>query len=254
MLWVLCTDAHGDDPMMPLLLLAALATGQESASLEALREIEEVPGTAVWDRAVAFHLVLAFDRNGSGSLDRRREVRSIPCDALEHLDQQLADHSQYPGLLATYGFLPELNWLGHLLGVEERMREASALHLVSCGLTLRGPRDVEVDPQLAGMIAGVFEMIPEPGSPRWFEFVGDTLRRFFDTDQSGTIDRPAELHSIPCQAWSTLDLQLRNAAQPSLAESLGLHEPYTWHGARIGLAPELEQYTASLVGRCGLGS
>lgn len=241
----------------PLLVGAALAAGTPedgaAAVQEELASIEAPAGTNVWDRAVAFHLLVAYDRNGSGAIDRRREVDAIPCDVLTAIDTALAEQSQYPGVLATYGFDRDLVWLGGYLGFHKRVRGAARRRMESCGITPEGPHsDFTVDHELGGVIAGMLSVLPDPGSPEWADHTRSLLVRTYDLDGSERIDTPVELRSVSCIVWRMLDDVFSDSEGEGVVDALGLRADLPWGGDRIGLSEVVAPEVHETARRCGL--
>jgi hypothetical protein len=221
--------------------------------VEAIAGIEAPPGTEVWDRAVAFELLLAYDRDRSGSLDRRREVDAIPCEVFVRIDTALAERSEYPGLYATYGFPADLVWLGHFLGFDRRVRVRAEEHLRACGLLPQGP-DVgpRVEPEIQDFVTGMLLGLPDPGSPVWLERARLVLLLTYDADDSGLLDAAPELRSIDCQVWHALDGTLFAADQGSLVDLLGLRSDLPFGGDLIGISPAIAPTAYDVARRCDL--
>lgn len=233
-------------------LWVAVALAGEPAVVEDLATIQSFPGTSAWDREVAFYLLVSFDLNHSGAIDRRREVNAIPCEVLTHLDTALAEHSEYPGLLATYWDREDLVWLGGYLGFHERVRARAGERMHACGLTTAGTDPVEVDGDIGEVVAGVIAGYPDPGSPEWGMRTGMVLVLTYDDDESAAIDLPSELRSIPCIVWQVIDARLREAGQDGLVWTFGMHPDLPWSGERLGITSDLSRDAWATAQRCGL--
>jgi len=234
-------------------LLASLALGADEA-VEALDAIEAAPGSEVWDRAVTFELLLRFDRDRSGALDKRREVADVPCEAFVLLDTALAERSEYPGLYGTY-FPVDRVWLGHFLGFSERMRAHTDERLTGCGLVLAGPSTLpKVDPQMQAFSIGMVQGITDAGSPVWFERVRLVLVLVYDADESGWLDSAPELRMVPCDLWRSLDAALLGAegGASGLVDGIGLRPDLPWGGDLLGIDPGISPTAYDMARRCGL--
>jgi len=220
---------------------------------EELADIEAHPGTTTWDRAVTFHLLVAYDQNRSGAIDRSREVNALPCEVLTALDATLAEQSQYPGLLATYGFQKDLIWLGGYLGFHRRVRGAAHRRMKTCGITPEGPRaDLAVDHEVGEVVGGMLSVLPDVGSPEWTAHTRTILLRTYDLDGSESIDVRTELRSVSCFVWRTLDEVLREREREGLMESFGLRADLPWAGDRLGISEILAADMRDTARRCGL--
>lgn len=239
---------------MILLLLAALGLAADaSEAVRALDAIDAPPGTEVWDRAVAFELLLRYDRDHSGEIDRRREVDAVPCEVLVGLDAALAERSEYPGLYATYGFPEGRVWLAHFLGFSVRVRERAEQRLSGCGLVARGPAvGPRVDPQMQAFSVGMVMGISDPGSPVWLERVRLVLVLVFDTDESGWLDTAQELRTVDCRLWQALDAGLAEAGEGTLVDLLGLRSDLPWGGDLVGIDAAIAPTAYDMARRCGL--
>ncbi len=98
-------------------------------------EVRAVPdgGSSSWDSAVRDILVNAFDADGSGAIDTRREVGSIPADVWVAIDQGVKQRFSY-GVRYIYGF-DGTAWLGDALGFDKRIRGAADAAMASAGLS-----------------------------------------------------------------------------------------------------------------------
>jgi len=238
--------------LLLLLLLLGLARAGDDVVAE-LKAIEAAPGTTTWDRAVAFHLLLAYDHNHSGRIDTRRELDEIPCETWAWIDRTLAQRSQYPGIVATYGFPDDLEWLGGSLGLHQKLRHRASSRLAACGLTPEGPGgDIEVDPQVNDMVTGMMLGLPEPGSPLWVTRARIVLLLTYDADSSGLIDTGPELRSVSCSVWRALDAALLGAQEDGLVEAFGLRADLPWAGVQLGVTEALAPDAYETARRCGL--
>lgn len=230
------------------LLCSPLAHGTVA---DEIARIEAMPGTSGWDREVAFHLRVAFDDNGSGAIDRRREVRAIPCEVLVRIDTVLAERSQYPGLMATYGFPRDLVWLGHALGFHRRVRRAATRRMEACGLVPEGPGSpVEEDELLSRTVSGMVSAVRAPGSPPWTRRMRVLLLVTYDRDASDALDTPTEIRAIGCPVWRALDEAL--AEDGGLVTAYGLRPGDGWGGGRLGIAAAVAADVQAAAGRCQL--
>jgi hypothetical protein len=232
-------------------LLAGLAFGaggyadDATAVVEELAGIEAHPGTATWDRAVAFHLLVAYDQNRSGTIDRTREVKAMPCGVLTTLDSTLARESQYPGLLATYGFDKDLIWLGGYLGFHKRVRGVAHRHMEACGITSEGPQTaIAVDHEVGEVISGMLSVLPDAGSPEWTAHTRMILLRTYDLDGSDWIDTAMELRSVSCTVWHTLEDLLFESEGEGVVEGFRLRS--------LGISDVLAVDVRETARRCGL--
>jgi len=90
-----------------------------------IRALENA-GSPEWDNAIEALLVNRFDRNDSGTIDTLAEVRSIRPDVYRELHAVLQrDRGKRSGLTWTYGFEPDMGWVGGALGFDQAMREAA---------------------------------------------------------------------------------------------------------------------------------
>lgn len=85
-------------------------------------QIASVSGAPNWEPLVRRFLVAAFDMDGSGGLDRRKEIRRIDCATWLALDvgvRSAWDGSSFRGM---YGFRRDYIWVGYALGFSHRIR------------------------------------------------------------------------------------------------------------------------------------
>lgn len=97
-------------------------------------EVRVLPdgGSSSWDEAVRQILVRSFDADGSGRIDTRREVGSIPADVWVAIDQGVKQGYSY-GVRYIYGF-DGTAWLGDALGFERRVRGAANTAMMEAGV------------------------------------------------------------------------------------------------------------------------
>lgn len=100
------------------------------AAVEAAVAGMPAPGSSAWDAEVRHLLTIAFDLDGSGSLDTASELDAAGCGVLERLDAQL--RPVFPaGLSKAYG-IDGGEYLGDALGFDPAIRAAVARRLASC--------------------------------------------------------------------------------------------------------------------------
>ncbi len=104
----------------------------------------EEPATTTWDVEVQQTMLAAFDRDGSGQIDRTTEVRAIPCDVWRALDDAVRASNYAVGFAIVYGLPADKGWVGDVVGFGEALRPVFADQAARCGLDIGG------DPSLTG--------------------------------------------------------------------------------------------------------
>lgn len=97
--------------------------------------------SSAWDQQVKAELLRAFDADRSGRIERTAELRRIPCDVWQALDHAVSTSVEYPGdgVAVIYGFTTDKGWVGHALGIAEKLRPVAADAVEQCGIELTGP-------------------------------------------------------------------------------------------------------------------
>jgi len=101
--------------------------------LSKLARIAATPTSAEWDDEVAMVLLMTYDTNHSGLIDRPPEVSAIPCEVWVALERSVRAE-RGTSLLALYGFAPGYIWIGQMLAISEDLRDRTADLMTECGL------------------------------------------------------------------------------------------------------------------------
>lgn len=199
------------------------------------------PGSNWWDSAVAFRLVVAYDKNRSGTIDRRKEVSAISCDVWRVLDKR----SQ--GLMVPYGFREDLDYEGHAIGIEPRVRRHALSSMRGCGIEEHVPQAPPLGDgtHAAEILAFIFGA---EGGEMEEMLIQATLFAEFDKSGDGSIDQPYELEAIPCDVWHVIDLARGN----TLREWYGVDVGTEWNGQEVGIDSSLRGLWAERLDQCGV--
>lgn len=215
-------------------------TGSTSSWL--IRQIEQAPnpGKSNWDRTIKRLLLDRFDIDGSGAIDKARELGAIRCEVWTTLI------GRYPDLLTTYGFAPPpYQWVGSALGFGERLRAGAFAAARAC--VGRGGSRTTRRRVASGSLAARIRAIPKPGEASWDRVVKRLLVGRFDRNGSGTIDRGDELRAIGCDVWSAL-----MGRYPKLLTTYGFApKPYLWVGNALGFGRNLRPAAYRIARGCG---
>ena len=132
-------------PFLAAVVWAALAVGGcgprvSEASGEGLdasiRALPDAGGTP-WDDEVKRLLLERHDGDRSGAIDSAAELDAIPCEVWVAIDAAIADAGRWRGLRRTYGFPEGYIWVGHVIGVAEKVRAEADAALDRCGIAER---------------------------------------------------------------------------------------------------------------------
>jgi hypothetical protein len=113
-----------------------LVIGADASVSALITELEALahPGSDGWDQVVKQLVASRFDADGSGDIDTVAELHAVPCMVWQAMDKRVRQRSSSSSLLVTYGFLPDLIYLGESLGVAQGLREIAQLRLEACQL------------------------------------------------------------------------------------------------------------------------
>lgn len=204
-------------------------------------------GTNAWDDQVRRVLLGSFDADGSGMLDEDHEVDAVPCEVWRAVDAGVRQ-SWPAGLYLTYGFDPDLVWIGDAIGLHEGTRQASVDALRACEVQGAQQRlGVSTDPW---RVADRLASLPDAGGPVWTEIVRASLLRGYDADRSTWLDRPDEVRAVPCTLWSALDLAVRRDRGKGLVAAYGLDPDRRWRGWALGVQAPLRAIAEDAVRAC----
>ncbi|MBT3219079.1 MAG: hypothetical protein HN348_08310, partial [Proteobacteria bacterium] len=207
------------------------------------------PLSSGWDAAVKELLVVNYDANGSGSLDRSGEVEAVTCDAWQAM-HHAGTKSSYSstGFKVLYGF-DGSSYLGGSLGIDLSMVSAVSSALSRCVSAYSGDGGThEITPvriENQGNVAESILNLGDPLSSSWDSSVKDLLVANYDSNSSGSIDSRNEVENIPCDAWQAVDY----AGQQSQYSSSGFKVLYGFDGSYfLGGNLGVEQDMALIVG------
>lgn len=227
------------------------AAGPEPSDLGLVERIRLLPagGSNGWDHVVRSLLVDTFDTDGSGVLDRSTELESVPCEAWVAVDEGV--RQAWPsGLYVTYGFAPDLVWIGDALGLDPGMRQVITARLGACAVPT---------PQLDGLapfdperMAEALASLPAVGSPPWVEVVRTSLLGLYDGDRSGDLDSAAEANEVPCGVWVRLDAALREEVGEGILPRFAFGDADRWSGPRLGFEGTMRAIAREALTSCGL--
>lgn len=229
-----CGRGPGDDPEGAL-TPASLA--------DAIRGVPD-GGSNDWDHRVARLLLAVHDHDGSGTLDRPAEVDDVPCATWGALDDGVRggwDASLY----VVYGFAPELDWVGHALGIDAGQRPRAAARLEQCGLST--PVRAASRPEDVALHLRALPPLAEDGV---LATQHKLLVRAFDTDGTGRIDQVDEVRAVDCEVWSLLDARAREASGEDLVGAFHLDDADGWRGEALGLDPVVGPVVLDALASC----
>ncbi len=237
------------DPAPPVdaketpILLIVLLLSFSAVAADLAHDLGELPtpGSNWWDSAVAFRLVVAYDLNRSGDIDRKKEVAAISCDVWQVLD------TRTDGLVVPYGFREDLAYEGHSIGIDPRVRRHALSSMRGCGLQDRQPDEVHADDgaHAADILAFIFGA---EGGEMEEMLIQATLFAEFDKSGDGSIDQPYELEAVPCEVWHVIDV----ARGHKLRERYGVDLGSEWNGGEVGIDASLRQLWADRLDQCGV--
>jgi hypothetical protein len=234
-----------------LLVLAGLSVGVARADLATdLLDLPEA-GSDAWDEVVRFRLLVEYDRDRSGQIDRN-ELDAIPCAVWTALDRSIAEDGRYRGLLKTYGFRSDLEWVGFALGFHRRTQTRAEDAMRACGVTDDGPLGEAYVPRPDAAVFGLLESLPYAGAPEWQEMVSSVLSTTFDTDGTRRLDSASEIAAVPCALWASLDAALERDTGHGLVSSYGLRSGLDWRATSLGLDPGSRSAAFLAMQTCGV--
>lgn len=181
------------------------------------------PGSEAWTQLVRALLLHVYDADRSGDLAATGEVRAIDCGVWRALDVALASKG---GIVERYGFGADAAWSGWRLGFEGSARAMAADAIGAC-LALK-QADVPVQPRSPPTLA------------TW------------DRDGSGRIDRAREVRDVPCEAWQSWAVQVRQERTLSLADAWGVREGMVWAAEDAGVDEAVRKPLWRALRRCGV--
>jgi len=118
-----------------LSVLASVATSSEGVG-QRFSALKGKSGMSDWDKEVKTLMLAMFDKDRSGMLDTADEIRAVPCVVWRALAERInADWGRALSLISTYGFRPDRRYTGHLLGIQENMRNAAFESAKTCGVS-----------------------------------------------------------------------------------------------------------------------
>lgn len=131
--------------MRPLLTLAALlfASSALAGELVVQKAGGGDPADAIrradaqsddWDDAVSQVLLAAFDTDGSGEIDKGKELKLVTCDEWLAIDEGVKAKWTGSGARAIYGFAKGFGWVGYAWGFSEKLRKSADKAMAKCGL------------------------------------------------------------------------------------------------------------------------
>jgi hypothetical protein len=220
--------------MIPSLALADGAGDRVSA-------LTEQGGSTEWDNKVKPIMLSEYDFDGSGWIDKKAEVDSIPCTTWKAADAGV--RAKWPdGLRMIYGFQSDKIWLGYVLGFEERIRSYADAALAGCEASFGGGGGgggVRTQPtgDAAAVPTAILAATPgQGGGDAWDATVTPIILAAHDSDGSGTIDTTEELMAMSCDTWLALDARVREAWAPyGLRIIYGFRADKLWVGNAIGV-------------------
>ncbi len=194
-------------------------------------QIAAVPGggSSSWDHAIYDILTAAFDANGNGLIDSRGELSAIDCDVWKALDTGTRK-SKAAGLHHAYGFATDGVWRGANLSFAAAVRAPGSAALQACGLvSTSAPSGPTTPTDTRAALATL------PDSEGWEASAAAVLLATYDTDRSGSLDRPSEIDAIDCATWRTLDAHVRTKWSSGLSVIYGFEAGFIWVGSAFGV-------------------
>lgn len=104
-------------------------------------------------------------------------------------------------------------------------------------------------------VAELASIPDDQGTGEWRTAAGVVLRRHFDDDASGELDRDAEVERIPCEVWSELDRATSTSTQHrgySFLVVYGFAPEASYVGAPLGLVAAQRDVARAAAQACGL--
>ena len=225
--------------------LDTLKSGGTFGGLDSMSALAEV-GTSHWDPAVSGLLLTAYDADGSGQLDRKREVRAIPCQVWDELETG-ARIGWGTGLLSLYGFESGQVWLGYALGFSSKVRRAAR-----SAVSRWSPRTRSSRGRRGEALADVIRSIPNGLSDPWDQRAQALLVGAYDLDFSGALDNVDEVGRISCAQWSALDEGASSAWGVGLQDVYGFGSD-EWYGDALGFAASVRREAEAAFAGCRTG-
>lgn len=105
------------------------------AVADAIRALDEFPGSSAWDSAVRLILLDHHDADASGALDTHLEIQAIACSTLGELELGAA-RSTGTHFAPLYGVTPGYIWVASALGFSEGVRNLLAERFEACAIPL----------------------------------------------------------------------------------------------------------------------
>ena len=90
-------------------------------------------GSKTWHDAIKHELISTYDQNGSGSLDTREEVLSIPCPVWLDIERQYETGGLSVDMTHMYGF-DGTDAPANTLGITYGLRGEAYQRMKDCGL------------------------------------------------------------------------------------------------------------------------
>lgn len=236
--------------MALLLTTAATSTLATAASPpedlhEALQALPDDASEAMQAEVVTRHA----DLDGSGHIDTDREVLAISCGALRELDARARRRWGGASIRVAYGIDTNLIWGGGKLGFHDAVRRALSARLTTCGLPPL-PKPTGAPPRSGDPAADLRARATAP-TPS-LSAMRAVLLDAFDHDDSGWLDRRAEVRALGCDVWAALDDALTTEDEPRLRDRLGLPKGRIHRGEDIGLSVRVRAASDRAAARCGL--
>jgi hypothetical protein len=118
--------------MMTMWMGLTLALATENDVIQAARGDSKADD---YDAAVSAAMLATYDADGSGVINKPKELKAIPCTAWRALDDSVRAGWDGSTLRVIYGFQREMIWVGYALGIDEKLRRAADRQLErTCGL------------------------------------------------------------------------------------------------------------------------
>lgn len=201
------------------------------------------PGSASWDGVVRPWLLDVFDEDRTGSLDSRKEIKSVPCEIWAALDESVRP-AWGAGLHEVYGFGGNVPWMGVVLGIDEASREDASRAISACVKPTATRAGVGSTP------AWRIRALVEPGSAAWDAGVRGVLLGAFELDGTGRIDAQEEVRAVGCDVWQALDDAARGGWDDSLAHAYGFTRGTAWLAHMLGFEEIVRADALRAMRRC----